>query len=309
MRDFASATDGDWLQERAAELALALALAPAFAWLSPFGFEEPPFGSRMGFWAGVMACWFMAVALTDRWLMPAVRLPVPDPRLRQAAVIGLAALPMVPVTGGALDLIKGWQASLSDIAELYLQIVVLGSMTLFPARAALQGLARLRSGAHRREPVRPAAHVPARAPSASAGALMARLPPETRGPLLCLEMQDHYVCVHTERGTALVLMRLRDAIAETAPTPGRQVHRSWWVSDGAVERYARTGRTGALHLGNGLTVPVSQRYLRDVEAAYAQAPRAPAGPDVQEVGVQEPRVQELGAQEPGVQDFGGARPS
>ncbi|WP_428030907.1 LytTR family DNA-binding domain-containing protein [Ancylobacter sp.] len=282
MRDFANAMGSEWLQRRTAELGLALGLGPAFAWLSPFGLEDPPFFARVGFWTGVMACWFLVVALTEHWLARVVGAPIADPRVRHATIIGLAALPMVAITGSAIDLLKGWEASIPEVTELYLQIVVLGSLTLYLARGlmpdpgsrvapaglfAVEGLFAPES-ANPPPPGRPAVDVVAAPP------LMTRLPPDIRAPLLCLEMQDHYVRVHTERGTALILMRLRDAIAETAPAQGRQVHRSWWIADHGVERCVRAGRACSVQLTNGLAVPVSQRYVRDVEAAYGENFRA-----------------------------------
>ena len=47
---------------------------------------------------------------------------------------------------------------------------------------------------------------------------------------------QNYVEVWTERGTHLVLMRLSDAIRETAGENGLQIHRSHWVALGAVKR-------------------------------------------------------------------------
>ncbi|MBS7553648.1 LytTR family transcriptional regulator [Ancylobacter dichloromethanicus] len=288
MRDFANAMEGGWLRRRAAEFSLSLALGPAFAWLSPFGLEEPAFFARVGFWTGVTTCWFVVVALTEVWLAWLGRGRVINPRTRYALLIGLAALPMVAIAGGAIELLKGWQPSVPEVTELYLQVVVLGSLTLFLAREILPGLLRPQDGAaypaDRRPPAPalpetalPETALPALTSPVHGAALMVRLPAGIRGPLVCLEMQDHYVRVHTERGAALVLMRLRDAIAETAPAAGRQVHRSWWVADRAVERCARTGRAGTVRLTNGLAVPVSQRYLREVEAAYGADAREPAG--------------------------------
>ncbi|MCS6759234.1 MAG: hypothetical protein MO852_09705 [Candidatus Devosia euplotis] len=63
--------------------------------------------------------------------------------------------------------------------------------------------------------------VPADQPAAPATpALVARLPHALRGRLLHMAVADHYVDVGTDRGHELVLMRLSDAIVETAPAPG-----------------------------------------------------------------------------------------
>jgi DNA-binding LytR/AlgR family response regulator len=98
--------------------------------------------------------------------------------------------------------------------------------------------------------------------------LIGRLPSHVRGQIIALEMEDHYVRVHTDRGSALVLLRLSDAMAEVATIAGRQVHRSWWVADGAIEHFERVGRAGQIRLSNGLTAPVSQRYLRELDERF-----------------------------------------
>lgn len=86
-----------------------------------------------------------------------------------------------------------------------------------------------------------------------------RLPAEHRGSdLLALEAEDHYLRVHTSAGSTLILLRLGDAVAELGPERGAQVHRSWWVARGAVERIERAGEKVALVLRGGLRVPVSR---------------------------------------------------
>ena len=60
--------------------------------------------------------------------------------------------------------------------------------------------------------------------------ILDRLPPNLRGRLSHLSVQDHYVDVRTDKGGTLVLMRLADAIAETEGVAGLQIHRSHWVA-------------------------------------------------------------------------------
>ena len=86
--------------------------------------------------------------------------------------------------------------------------------------------------------------------------LLDRLPHELGRDVLALEMEDHYVRVHTARGSALVLMRMRDAVDALSAWDGARVHRSWWVSRSAVAGSERDGRTVRLVLQNGLKVPV-----------------------------------------------------
>ena len=94
-----------------------------------------------------------------------------------------------------------------------------------------------------------------------------RIPPALGHDLLALEMEDHYLRIHTALGSDLILLRLRDAIAELGPTRGRQVHRSWWVAEGAVASGARNGSKPMLTLRNGLSVPVSKTFRDQVKEA------------------------------------------
>lgn len=94
-----------------------------------------------------------------------------------------------------------------------------------------------------------------------------RVPPALGRDLLALEMEDHYLRIHTALGSDLVLMRLRDALAELGPERGRQVHRSWWVATGAIASVDRTAGRLVLVLRNGLQVPVSKTYRESVKEA------------------------------------------
>ena len=83
------------------------------------------------------------------------------------------------------------------------------------------------------------------------------------GPVLCLQMEDHYVRVHRQSGSTLELMPLQDAITRYGKS-GLQVHRSWWVAADAVIDAERDGRNWRLHLSNGLIVPVSRNRVAAV---------------------------------------------
>lgn len=94
-----------------------------------------------------------------------------------------------------------------------------------------------------------------------------RIPPALGRDLLALQMEDHYLRIHTALGSDLILMRLRDALAELGPASGRQVHRSWWVAEGAVASAQRTGGRLVLVLRTGLAVPVSKSFRDQVKEA------------------------------------------
>ena len=281
MRDFASLQTDQWLRARAAEVLLALALAPAFAWMNPFFSSKQPFLTLIGFWGVVLACWFITMAIVERLLNTLDFVRRMTPAARRATVIAVAALPMILIAGAGIHALKGWRITPAEIVELYLQIILIGSGVALIAGATFVPRFESATVGHavvsspvmggwvseeasfpviRSRDTQPRVH----------SRLLGRLPLHVQGRILCLEMEDHYVRVHTDRGSALVLLRLSDAIAEVETImPGRQVHRSWWVSDEAIERFERVGRTGELHLNGGIKAPVSQRYLKSVEFACA----------------------------------------
>ena len=86
------------------------------------------------------------------------------------------------------------------------------------------------------------------------------------GPVLCLQMEDHYVRVHRTSGSSLELMTLNDAISRCGSAKGLKVHRSWWVAASAVDGIERDGRNLRLRLTNGLAVPVARNRVTEVRA-------------------------------------------
>jgi hypothetical protein len=99
----------------------------------------------------------------------------------------------------------------------------------------------------------------------SVSAFDARLPAGF-GPLLALSSEDHYVRAHSETSTALILLRLRDAIAEIEPAiEGMQVHRRWWIAREAVCDQRKEDRALRIILRGGLEVPVSRDRIADIK--------------------------------------------
>jgi len=106
----------------------------------------------------------------------------------------------------------------------------------------------------------PAGMAPARFPD--------RLPPRLRGAAIrAVQAEDHYLRIHTERGSDLILMRLSDALAELEGLEGAQTHRSWWVARDAVRDVDRGDGRAVLTLDGGLKAPVSRRFAKALRAA------------------------------------------
>jgi DNA-binding LytR/AlgR family response regulator len=105
--------------------------------------------------------------------------------------------------------------------------------------------------------------MPAARPVARAPGGPARLGHE----VLCLQMEDHYVRVHSRDGSRLILNSLGRAMAELRAVDGMQVHRSWWVARHAVEALIEDGRNIRLRLTNGVEAPVSRTKIAALRAA------------------------------------------
>lgn len=97
---------------------------------------------------------------------------------------------------------------------------------------------------------------------------MERLPPKLRGAVIyAVSSEDHYLRLHTSKGSDLILMRLSDAIGELEGLEGAQTHRSWWVAKDAVEISRRDGDKMVLVLKGGVEAPVSRPNVRPLREA------------------------------------------
>ncbi|MBA2467238.1 MAG: LytTR family transcriptional regulator DNA-binding domain-containing protein, partial [Sphingomonas sp.] len=94
--------------------------------------------------------------------------------------------------------------------------------------------------------------------------LMQRLPATFGDKLICMNMEDHYLRVHGVSGSALILMRMRDAVDELDGIDGAQVGRSWWVARDSVRRVLREGRSVRLELENQVTAPVARSRVPEL---------------------------------------------
>lgn len=240
-------------------------------WLAPFGTGRVDLYARTGFWVVLFVAWtvlaFVIGALVDRLLAPRQFARGRD-ALKFLASLG----PMMIVVGYVANRLMGWQPHARELVELLIQVVLLCGLFEIFSRAIETDHSGEKIG---QEPAGYATRSPASAltlvSSGAGGAgpshtsrLADRLPFHMRGPILCLQMEDHYVRIHTLKGSCLVLMRLTDAIAELDGAVGLRAHRSWWVSLAACRAVQRSPRATQICLEGGLNVPVSRPYLEAV---------------------------------------------
>jgi len=111
-------------------------------------------------------------------------------------------------------------------------------------------------------------HAPAIGAPAPSVRFLERLPPKLKGAVLyAVSAEDHYLRLHTSKGSDLILMRLSDALVELEGLEGAQTHRSWWVAKEAVESARREGDRVMLTLKGGVEAPVSRPNVRPLREA------------------------------------------
>ena len=90
-----------------------------------------------------------------------------------------------------------------------------------------------------------------------------RLPLKLKGAeIYAVEAEDHYLRLHTSRGSDLILMRLSDAVVELEGVEGARTHRSWWVAKDAVTSASRGEGRATLTLKDGTEAPVSRTFAK-----------------------------------------------
>lgn len=231
----------------------------------PFGsYPAFPTATRYAFWLGLTAAGVVA-AVAANAVLPVTRLRAGA--IRIGAVALASALPMTFVVAWTLSLVQPGRvftplqlpALFACVAAIQL-LVVYATTTAVPTAngAEVPGPA----------PVRPEPGTEA-IPAAFPSALLSRLPPKIGSEIIALETEDHYLRVHAVGGSALILMRMADAITLLDPQLGAQVHRRWWVAQAAVEGVRTDGQKLSLRLVNETLVPVGRTFSAAARARFA----------------------------------------
>ena len=234
------------------------------ALIGPFGSFALPFAWRLVYWVGLgwagYGCYRPIGALVTR-LGPRYDLP-------HAALWGVACLiATVPMT--LVVFLAAWpqgkmrMPSPENWLEMYGYVLAIGA----PVTLLFYALAQ-RGAPQAGQPADPAPNPRAQMPpAASTPRLLSRLSPALGQEIVALEMEDHYLRVHTALGSELILLRMRDALGEVQGIEGAQVHRSWWVARGAVQAAEREGRNLRLVLPRGIRAPVARNMMRVLKTA------------------------------------------
>ena len=202
-------------------IAAILALGTFLSILGPYNSHNFGIPGVWFYWTGLMALGWgsgsLCTWLFDRYL--------PD-WPRAATGLALSVLVSLPV----FLAVAGIQAMIGAPFQLAVAPIVFFFVWVISAAVVTISILTERN--------RPASESPG--PPVASRALTDKLPHRLRrASLIAMVAEDHYLRVHTDKGEALILMRLSDAITAADALDGARTHRSWWVAREAVESYLR----------------------------------------------------------------------
>ena len=217
----------------------------------PFGtFAGLDLPARLAYWAVTVVVTYLAATLLVGWLaaaFPVHGIPEPVAYGLYGAVVGV---PVAAIVWGFNVAVFGFAGAIGFPLLLAYTVAIAAIVSAVVAMFHIRFAQATRPDARAARP-----------------RILDRLPPQLRGELSHLSVQDHYVDVRTNRGGKLVLIRLADAIAEAEGVEGLQVHRSHWVAVGQVAATHRRDGKLVLTMRDGTEVPVSRTYASAARAA------------------------------------------
>jgi DNA-binding LytR/AlgR family response regulator len=233
----------------------------------PFGsYPAFPTATRYAFWLGLTVAGVVAAIAADA-LLPVQRLRAGA--MRVAAVALVSALPMTFVVAWTMSLVQpGRFFRPQQLPALFAAVAAVQLLVVY----ATTSTAPTADGAEApgRAPALPEPEAEA-VPAAFPSALLSRLPPGIGSDIIALETEDHYLRVHAVKGSALILMRMADAVAMLDPQLGAQVHRRWWVAQAAITGVRTEGQKLSLCLIDNTLVPVGRTFSAAARARFAHA--------------------------------------
>ena len=90
--------------------------------------------------------------------------------------------------------------------------------------------------------------------------MLSRRPDGLNGVIRYMQMEDHYLRVHTNEGVGITLHRMSDARRDLSESDGQQVHKSWWVSAAAISEIRHENRKRTIVAVDGTEIPVGRSF-------------------------------------------------
>lgn len=239
----------DWTRN----LGIATAVGAVLAFVGAMDSGAVPLVTRLLYWVPMMIGGGLLGHAMSLLVVKIPRASV-NPWLFGSILSVALAIPATFVVWGYTNLMFGTRMPLSMLPTLFGSVLVLSvAMTALMVLVNWPGRVT---------------HAPAPGAPALAVRFADRLPAKLKGAVVyAVSAEDHYLRLHTSKGSDLILMRLSDAISELEGLEGAQTHRSWWVARDAVESVKREGDKIVLVLKGGAEAPVSRPNVRALREA------------------------------------------
>jgi len=231
------------IKKIAMECGVVLTLAGLFTFFAVYDSDKMPFAERFLFWGSTIgAGWLVAVLVR-----PKVNRLLAD-QSTALQLLALSAVVSAPIPLILFWFDTGFQQAwpISNWVQQYMMSLVIVLLILAAHFVTLRAF----------EPTASSSNVQA------VQTFLKRLPIEFHDSVLyAVSSEDHYLRIYTDRGEALILMRLADAIRELEGADGLQIHRSWWVARAGVGKV--TGKSGkqTITLKSGVDVPIARARI------------------------------------------------
>jgi hypothetical protein len=245
---------GKWSRE----LAMLLTIGAILGWLGPYGtyfcFGLP---DRFAYW--ILRSLLVGLTCVMAFQLVAATGPAASwsPMKRAVVALIIASVPCALVGVALANVFHHPPTSPVEVVSLYGRVAIVTGVVGIPLHLVRTRTARGSAVPSLERP----GQMPVVTMPGGSSAFLRRIPARLGTNLLYIEMEDHYLRIHTERGSSLLLFRLSDAVAELGPVIGLQVHRSYWVARQAVASVERDGYRVRLVLTTGVRIPVSRTYL------------------------------------------------
>ena len=239
----------------ARDLLVCLAMAAIFAFLGVYDSDSMAWPARMTFWSVIMCLGGLFVCVIE----PLVFGKLLKSHHPITQIIAIAAIISIPIAIFLVGLNTQFEFdwSFSNWVLQYASVILI-SLIIVAGRYLITRLIGLGQSSEQSSAIF----------DDEEQRFLERLPVKFRSAkLIALSSEGHYLRVHTDGGSTLILMRISDAVRELEGSDGLQVHRSWWVAREGVKETKRVNGRRFLVLSNDVSAPVSRSFLPALKAA------------------------------------------
>lgn len=191
-------------------------------------------------------------------------------RLTEARRLNWAVVSILTGAAGVLPVVGSIylaEGLATGFAEGWNDVTLFGTLVLYVAPSLIAVTMVVNLIFHLQQPDPVSEYNDIRPAERTATLLQSKLPSHLGHDIISVQAQDHYVEVTTPKGSAMVLMRLRDVVQDLAPLGGLQVHRSWWINPAHVVRTDKSPSGPELVLSSGQRVTVGRSFRAAVRDA------------------------------------------